>query len=75
MRLFIDIWSDPLITERIPSWAQKEQDALNYLIVKHPQLRQRVGFVEQRLINAYATMESPEKELLVHFAGCWYEFL
>ena len=73
MRLFIDLWSDPLITERTPSWPQKEQDALNYLIVKHPQLRQRVGFIPQRLINAYATIKSVEKELLVHFAGCWYD--
>lgn len=67
------MWSDPLISERTPSWLQKEQDALTYLIVNHPQLRQRVGFVEQRLINGYATIDSVEKELLVHFAGCWYE--
>lgn len=73
MKLFIDLWSDSLITQRIPSWGQKEQDALTYLIVKHPQLRQRVGFVEQRLINAYANGVCAwiEGDLLVHFAGCW----
>jgi hypothetical protein len=73
MRLFVDLWSDPLITEKKPSWAQKEQDALAHLIVKHPYLHQRVGFVEQRLINAYAFGSNTwaEGDLLVHFAGCW----
>ena len=73
MKLFVDLWSDNLIAQRRPSWAQKEQDALTYLIVKHPQLRQRVGFVPQNLINAYPSGVAPwiEGELLVHFAGCW----
>ena len=75
MRVFIDLWSDPLISQRTPSWLLKEQDALTYLIVQHPQLRQRVGFVPQHLINGYTTTDSVEKELLVHFAGCWYGFL
>jgi hypothetical protein len=73
MRLFIDFWTDPLIIDRIPPWPLREQDALVYLILHHPVLRERVGFVRQRLINAY-----PEGlgmwvkgELLVHFAGCW----
>lgn len=75
MRVFIDLWSDPLISQRTPPWLQKEQDALTYLIVNHRQLRQRVGFVQQHLINGYPTTESVEKELLVHFAGCWYKLL
>ena len=71
MHLFIDLWSDPLISDKAPSWAQKEQEALAYLIVKHRHLRQRVGFVDQKLINAYPRFHPVEQELLVHFAGCW----
>jgi galactosyl transferase GMA12/MNN10 family len=74
MKLFIDIWSDALIVERVPPWTQREQDALTYLIVKHPALRERIGFVRQRLINAFpiGIHMWTEGELLVHFAGCWY---
>jgi hypothetical protein len=77
MRLFVDLWSDPLITERTPAWSQKEQDALTYLIINHPFLLERVGFVPQRLINSYARDQSMWKrgDLLVHFAGCWSALL
>ena len=74
MRLFLDFWSDNLVVERVPSWPQKEQCAMAYLITNHPFLRERVGFIEQRLINAYpgGVHNWIEGELLVHFAGCWY---
>jgi hypothetical protein len=74
MRLFIDLWSDTMIIERTPPWPQKEQDALTYLIVNHPYLRERIGFVEQRSINSYAKgIGGWERgDFLVHFAGCWY---
>jgi len=74
MKLFVDLWSDPLIVEKTPSWIQREQQALTYLIVHHPQLRERVGYVDQRLINGYVEGDDQWKEgdLLVHFAGCWY---
>ena len=75
MKLFIDLWSDSLIVERTPPWAQREQDALTYMIVNHPYLLERVGFVRQRLINAYVMGLHMwvEGEFLVHFAGCWYD--
>jgi hypothetical protein len=75
MKLFIDLWSDSLIVERTPPWAQREQDALTYMIVNHPYLLERVGFVRQRLINAYVIGLHMwvEGEFLVHFAGCWYD--
>ena len=74
MKLFVDLWSDALIVERTPSWAQKEQDALTHLIIHHPVLRERVGFVDQRLINGYVegADEWKEGDLVLHFAGCWY---
>ena len=77
MRLFVDFWSDPLIINRIPTWLQKEQDALTYLIVRHPHLRERTAFVPQRSINAYVEGASMWGlgDLLVHFAGCWYSTL
>lgn len=74
MRFFIDMWSDPLITERAITWSQKEQDALTYLIINHPFLFERVGFVPQRLINSYAREPGlwQTGDLVLHFAGCWY---
>jgi hypothetical protein len=76
MKLFVDLWSDPLIVEKTPSWVQREQQALTYLIERHPQLRERVGYVDQRLIDGYVegAGEWREGDLLVHFAGCWYAF-
>jgi len=76
MKLFVDLWSDPLIVEKTPSWVQREQQALTYLIEHHPQLRERVGYVDQRLIDGYVegAGEWREGDLLVHFAGCWYAF-
>jgi len=74
MRLFVDIWSDPLIVERIPSWIQREQDALVHLVLNHKNVRERVGFVAQRTFNAFVEGEHMfrEGDLLIHFAGCWY---
>jgi len=75
MRLFIDLWADPLVIEKTPSWPLREQDALVHFLIHHPVLRERAGFVKQRLINAYAVGPSEwvEGELLVHFAGCWVD--
>lgn len=74
MKLFIDLWSDSLIVEKTPAWAQREQDALTYMIVNHPYLRDKVGFVPQSLFNSYVSQWQPG-DLLVHFAGCWYAFI
>jgi hypothetical protein len=76
MRMLIDLWSDPLIVEKEPSWTLREQDALTYLLLNHPTLRRRTGFVHQSLINAFSEgrlfQKYEEGDLLVHFAGCWY---
>lgn len=74
MKLFVDLWCDPLIVEKTPTWLQREQQALTYLILQHPQLQELVGFADQRLINAYVEGAGQwrEGELVVHFAGCWY---
>jgi hypothetical protein len=76
MRMIIDLWSDPLIVKKEPSWPRREQDALTYLILNHPTLRARTGFVSQNLINSFfeGPAEFSEGDLLVHFAGCWYAF-
>jgi len=76
-RVILDLWSDPLVTEREPSWPRREQDALTHLIVRHSYLRKRVGFVKQREMNSFTTGEDTERwkegDLVVHFAGCWYK--
>lgn len=73
MRLFVDLWTDPLVVDRMPAWPLREQDALIHLIMNHPALRDRIGFVRQKLINAYPEGSNMwvQGDLLVHFAGCW----
>lgn len=71
MKIFVDLWSDRLLTDREPFWVHREQDALTYLIINHPYLRERVAYVEQAAINAYPNTWR-EEDLLIHFAGCWY---
>jgi hypothetical protein len=73
MRLFVDLWTDPLIIDKTPSWPLREQDALAHLMLPHPNFRERIGFVRQRLINAYPGGENMWNpgDLVVHFAGCW----
>lgn len=79
MRLLVDLWSDPLIVEKEPTWPRREQDAFTYLVLQHASLRQRLGFVQQKYINAftegYPGMRWEEGDLTVHFAGCWYNLL
>ena len=72
--MFVDLWCDPLVVEKTPSWVQREQQALTYLIIQHPHVRERVGFVDPRLINAYVEGAQMwrEGDLVLHFAGCWY---
>ena len=79
MRLFVDIWNDPiLIGVAEGKFSLKEQDLLLHLILEHPKLRERVGFIPQRIINAYQDLEWEEDvfwhpgDLVVHFVNCVY---
>ncbi|KAK9375473.1 galactosyl transferase GMA12/MNN10 family-domain-containing protein [Lipomyces chichibuensis] len=69
---FLDMWVDPVYVERF----HNEQDALSHILIKHQKIREHVGFVPQRVINAYAVggdeMGWRTGDILVHFAGCWY---
>jgi hypothetical protein len=76
MRLFVDLLSDPILTDFADKKFQhKEQDLLLHLILEHPLLRDKVGFVEQRVINAYQDMDDEEVrwhpgDLVAHFPNC-----
>lgn len=78
MRLFVDIWSDPILVQYAEQkFRLKEQDLLLHLIMEHPKLRERVGFVNQRVINAYQVMDDKKVrwhpgDLIVHFPNCLY---
>ncbi|KAK9344525.1 galactosyl transferase GMA12/MNN10 family-domain-containing protein [Lipomyces starkeyi] len=69
---FLDMWVDPVYVDRF----NNEQDALSHILIKHKKIREHVGFVPQRVINAYAVggdeMGWHTGDILVHFAGCWY---
>ncbi|KAK9428816.1 galactosyl transferase GMA12/MNN10 family-domain-containing protein [Lipomyces doorenjongii] len=69
---FLDMWVDPVYVDRF----HNEQDALSHILIKHQKIREHVGFVPQRVINAYAVggdeMGWHTGDILVHFAGCWY---
>ena len=47
------------------------------LVINHETVRDHVGYVAQRLINAYAIDDKNvgwnSGDLVVHFAGCWVE--
>ena len=76
MRLFVDLWSDPILVDFADkNFMHKEQDLLLHLILEHPILRERVGFVPQRVINAYQDMDDEEVrwhpgDIVVHFPNC-----
>jgi len=73
-KIFLDLWLDPFYIDR--DWAGKEQDALIHIIEHHKFIRQHVGILPQRTINAYSEggdeMGWRPGDLVVHFAGCWY---
>jgi len=74
--MLLDLWMDPLLIEH--NFRRREQDALVHLIEHHDHIFNRVGYVEQRAINAYGYDDATgwhEGDLLVHFAGCWTGWL
>ena len=81
MRLLIDILQDPiLVNYGDEHFRLREQDLLLHLTLEHPALRERVGFVPQRLINAYQDHDTEDVrwhkgDLLAHFPNCVYASL
>ena len=77
MRLFVDFWNDPILIEFANErYALKDQDLFLHLIFQHPELRQRVGWVQQNVFNAYTQGGEDiiwrPGDLAVHFASCGY---
>jgi hypothetical protein len=72
--IFLDLWLDPFYVAQ--TWPGKEQDAIIHMIRNHKFIREHVGILPQRSINAYCegdeNMRWHKGDLVVHFAGCWY---
>ncbi|ODV89435.1 glycosyltransferase family 34 protein [Tortispora caseinolytica NRRL Y-17796] len=70
-RWFIEMWD----SELWDSWHLHDQPTLSRLILMYPFIRNHVGLVPQRLLNAYYSDEKAENfrptDFLVHTAGCW----
>jgi mannan polymerase II complex MNN10 subunit len=82
----LDVWWDPITYEqRHMHWTHNEQSALEQLYEHQPWLRQRTGFLPQRMINSYHqpscddgtglnnTMfhyHEEDRDFLVNMAGC-----
>lgn len=77
MHLFVDLWNDPVLVEYAHShYRLKEQDLFLHLILEHPTLRGRIGWVDQRMFNAYPDGGEGGSwrpgDLVVHFPNCWF---
>lgn len=85
MRLFVSLWSDPLFVNYAhENWVLRDQDLLVHLIFQHPKLRQRIGWVDRNVFNAYAGKPDAkpyagrpnsssgwrEGDLVIHFPSC-----
>jgi galactosyl transferase GMA12/MNN10 family len=79
MRLFVDLWSDRVLVDYADkNFPHKEQDLLLHLILEHPILRDKVGFVHQRIINSYQDRDDEDVrwhqgDLVAHFPNCVYQ--
>lgn len=72
--MFLDLWLDPVYIEY--DFPSREQDTIIHMIKHHKFIKDHVGIVPQRLINAYMFDNDNRRwqpnDFLVHFAGCWY---
>lgn len=80
----LDIWWDPVFYEQMHmQWEHKEQDALETLYANQPWIRERIGFVPLRKINAFPPGACSEqandpkyfynekaRDFIVNMAGC-----
>lgn len=80
MKLLLDIWKDPILVNYAnEKFRWRDQDLLLHLMVEHPVLREKVGWVDGRLINSYdvtngaTDMRWRPGDFVAHFPGCWYE--
>lgn len=82
--MLLDIWWDPAMYEQMHmKWEHKEQDALETLYLTQPWIRERVGFLPLRKINAFPPGACSEQaddpqfffknnDFVVNMAGCEY---
>ncbi|EEQ41006.1 putative alpha-1,6-mannosyltransferase [Clavispora lusitaniae] len=78
----LDIWWDPAMYEQMHmQWEHKEQDALETLYSTQPWIRERVGFLPLRTINAFPPGACAEQaddpqffyqegDFVINMAGC-----
>lgn len=78
----LDVWWDPAMYEQMHmQWEHKEQDALELLYSTQPWIRERVGFLPLRAINAFPPgacsdqADDPqyfydEGDFVINMAGC-----
>lgn len=82
--MLLDVWWDPAMYEQMHmEWEHKEQDALETLYATSPWIRERVGFLPLRKINAFPpgacsdNADDPQyfyqhHDFLINMAGCEY---
>lgn len=82
--MLLDMWWDPAMYEQMHmKWEHKEQDALETLYTTQPWIRERVGFLPLRKINAFPPGACSEQaddpqfffknnDFVVNMAGCEY---
>jgi len=71
-KYFMDFWADPFFIQK--DWWGREQDTLLHLITNHAVIRDHVGYVHMKAINAYSWHDDIKwapGDLAVHFAGLW----
>ena len=80
--MLLDVWWDPAMYEQMHmQWEHKEQDALETLYSTQPWIRERVGFLPLRTINAFPQgacsdqADDPQfffkpHDFIVNMAGC-----
>jgi hypothetical protein len=74
--MLLDIWVDPYFTAHDEEWkVTQEQEALVHLMRTHYTIRDHIGIVPPRLINANGVGVREEtkwhsNDFVLHFAGC-----
>ena len=73
--ILLDLWIDPFYLEHNKEWGDnQEQDALVTLMRFHQFIRDHIGIVSQRLINANGIggidSQWQSNDFVIHFAGC-----
>lgn len=82
--MMLDVWWDPAMYEQMHmQWEHKEQDALETLYATSPWIRERIGFLPLRKINAFPPGACSDKaddpqyfyhrhDFVINMAGCEY---